>query len=257
MGSERENLVSRRDAFKPIAAAALASAAVIPAVANAQPSSELHTLWNKRRAIRPVYLQNRATLHAAEAALPWWAQTGPMYLAHDGTFTGIHVGWPAIRDLEPPKIAGASRLLRPSKYDLRADYDQTCRMSGDSPEARASYAARLRQFRTRRREQKAEEQKLGLPELEKRNEAIIDGLVAINTVIESLPDQTADAIAASLMIELNYEASLRDNTGVNMQGIARALRILLPSLTGNIAADAADLLDNPETPITERMAFVG
>jgi hypothetical protein len=257
MGSERENLVSRRDAFKPIAAAAFAGAAVIPAVANAQGSSELHTLWNKRRAIRPVNLQSKAALKAAEAALPWWAQTGPVYLAHDGTHTGIHVGWPAIRELEAPKTEGAVRLLRPSQYDLRKEYDQHCGIWGDSPSARARYRDKLREFAVRRREQKAEEQKLGLPELETRNEAIVDGLVAVNDAIESLPDQTADAIAASLMIELNYEASLRDNTGINMQGIARALRILLPSLTGNIAADAADLLDNPETPITERMAFIG
>jgi hypothetical protein len=47
MGSERQTLVSRRAAFKPIAAAALASAAVIPAVA-AQ-SSELASLIEAHR----------------------------------------------------------------------------------------------------------------------------------------------------------------------------------------------------------------
>jgi hypothetical protein len=37
----------------------------------------------------------------------------------------------------------------------------------------------------------------------------------------------------------------------------RPLRILQPSLTGDIAADVADLSDNPDTPITERMAWIG
>jgi hypothetical protein len=39
------------------------------------------------------------------------------------------------------------------------------------------------------------------------------------------------------------------------EALMSALRILQPSLTGNIAADAADLLDNPDTPITERIAW--
>jgi hypothetical protein len=59
------------------------------------------------------------------------------------------------------------------------------------------------------------------------------------------------------MIELNYEADTRDTTGCNIQGIGGALRIMLPSLTGNIAVDAADLLNNPDTKITERMAWIG
>jgi hypothetical protein len=49
MGSERENLVSRRDAFKPIAAAALASAAVIPAVATAAENPDAALLDLVRR----------------------------------------------------------------------------------------------------------------------------------------------------------------------------------------------------------------
>jgi hypothetical protein len=90
-----------------------------------------------------------------------------------------------------------------------------------------------------------------------RHEGIFEVLQATNDAIEELPDQTADAVAASLMIELNYEANTQDDTGCNIQGIASALRRLLPSLTGSIAADAADLLDNPGTPITERAAWIG
>jgi hypothetical protein len=261
MGTERSNLVSRRAAFKPIAAAAFASAAVIPAIATAQPSSELHALWNKRRAIRPIYLQSKASIKAAENALPWWAQVGPMYLAHDGTFTGIDVGWPAIRELEPPKMPGSILLLRPSKYHLRKDYDQLCMFWGEpgrvSPKLRASYAKKLLRLRIRLREQAAERVKVGLPAIETRHDAIMEELSAINDAIEALPDQTADAVAASLMIELGYDVRLRDGTAEAIEKIARPLRVLLPSLTGSIAADVADLLDNPDTPITERMALIG
>jgi hypothetical protein len=82
-------------------------------------------------------------------------------------------------------------------------------------------------------------------------------MFAVASAIEALPDRSADAVAASLLIGFNLEANTRDNTACNIQGIAGALRIMLPSLTGNIAADAADLLDNPDPPITERAAWIG
>jgi hypothetical protein len=163
MTREQENLVSRRQAFKPIAAAAAASAVGVPAIANAQPSPELHALWNRRRAIRPIYLESQARIAAAEATLPWWAQVGPMYLAHDGTFSGTVVGWPAIRDMEPPTIVGAVRLLRPSKYDLRKDYDTLRRFLGDSAGSRASYRAKLRKLSLRLREQEPNGKRRGCP----------------------------------------------------------------------------------------------
>ena len=56
---------------------------------------------------------------------------------------------------------------------------------------------------------------------------------------------------------MNYETLRSATTQEALSGIERALRILLPQLTGNIAADVADLLDNPDAPITERMAWIG
>lgn len=37
---------------------------------------------------------------------------------------------------------------------------------------------------------------------------------------------------------------------------SKLLAMLLPHLTGNIAADVRDLLENPKAPITKRMAWV-
>ena len=248
---------SRRAILAGLSVATVALAPAASAALAAAGSQELHALWNKRAALRPVYLESQARIAAAEAALPWWAKAGPSRLYSDGTMRGDPIGWPAIRDMEPPKIEGAYRLLRPSKYDLRDDYEAHCRFWGESPAARARYRDKLRKLAVRCREKEAEYTKAGLPDLEKRHEAIVDEMFAIAKAVEALPDRSPDAVAASLMIELNYEASLHDNTGVNIQGIAGALRILLPSLTGNIAVDVADLLDNPDTPIIERNAWIG
>ena len=45
---------------------------------------------------------------------------------------------------------------------------------------------------------------------------------------------------------VNFEAHLRESTASNIEAIADTLRALRPHLTGNIAADVADLLDNAE-----------
>jgi hypothetical protein len=82
-------------------------------------------------------------------------------------------------------------------------------------------------------------------------------LLAINDAIENLPDPSPDAVAACLLVEMNYETLRSATTQEALSGIERALRILLPQLAGNIAADVADLLDNPDAPITERMAWIG
>jgi hypothetical protein len=242
-----------------LAGLSVATVALAPAViaAPSAGSQELHALWNKRRALRPVYLESQARIAAAEAALPWWARSGPSRLYSDGTISGEISGWPAIRDMQPPKIEGALKFLRPSKADLRADYDALRSFHGDSPARRASYRDALRKLAIRKREQRAEEEKVELPALEKQHDAILDEMFAVASAIEALPDRSADAVAASLLIGFNLEANTRDNTGCNIQGIEGALRIMLPSLTGNIAADAADLLDNPDTPITERAAWIG
>jgi hypothetical protein len=220
-------------------------------------SQELHALWNKRRALRPVLLENAAQCAAATAALPWWAKPGPSRLFSDGTISGPISNWPAIRDLKPPTIEGAFRLLRPSAAVLKDEYEAATRFSGrDTPARRASYSAALQRFEARKREQRAEEAKAGLTALEKQRDALFDDLFAISKAIEALPDRTPDAVAASLLMEFNLEATTRDNTGCNIQGIAGALRIMLPCLTGNIAADAADLLDNPDSPVADRMAWI-
>jgi hypothetical protein len=121
--------------------------------------------------------------------------------------------------------------LRPTLSDLQGDYQALCQFWGDSPERRARYRTKLRALAIRRREQKAEREKVGLPALHKAYEAAAKHMLRLNRAITGLSDCTP--------------------------GIAGALRIMRPHLTGNIAADAADLLDNPDAPITERMAWVG
>jgi hypothetical protein len=244
---------SRRAVLAGVTVALLA----LPPAANAAPaaeSSELHALWNARRELRDAYLGATARVEAAEKAMPWWAQPGPQLLASDGTFTAREVGWPAIQGNKPPERLGSVYNVRPTPTDLRTHYLNG--IWGDTPKTRAAYRNALRALALRRREQKAERAKVGLDDLEKQRDGIADRISDIRDAITNLRDTSADAVAASLMIGLVWTGHTRDSTGANIEGIDGALRLLLPSLTGNIAADAADLLDNPDTPITERMAWV-
>lgn len=59
------------------------------------------------------------------------------------------------------------------------------------------------------------------------------------------------------MVGLNFEISTPDTTQNNIAAIQSTLRALRPYLTGNIAVDVADLLDSPDTSITERLASIG
>jgi hypothetical protein len=205
--------------------------------------------------LRGTYLEAEARTAAAESAMPWWAQPGPQLLASDGTFTGREVGWPAIAGRKPPERLGSFYNVRPTPTDLRTHYLNG--IWGDTPKTRIAYRKALRALALRRREQKAERAQVGLDDLEKLRDGIAERISDIGHAITNLRDTSADAVAASLMIGLLLTGYTRDNTSANIEGIEGALRILRPSLTGNIAADAADLLDNPETPITERAAWIG
>jgi hypothetical protein len=223
--------------------------------APAAESSELHALWNARRELRSAYLAAAARAAAAEKAMPWWAQPGPQLLASDGTFTGREVGWPAIAGRKPPERLGSFYNVRPTPTDLRTHYLNG--IWGDTPKTRIAYRKALRALALRRREQKAERAKVALDELEKQRDGIAERISDITDAITNLRDTSADAIAASLMIGLLWTDHTRDDTSANIEGIEGALRIMLPSLTGGIAVDVADLLDNPDAPITERTAWIG
>jgi hypothetical protein len=75
---------------------------------------------------------------------------------------------------------------------------------------------------------------------------------AINDMIEFDPD----TLAAKLMVGLTLTSHSYDDTRTSCEGIRSALHAMRPHLTGNIAVDVADLLDNPDTPISERMFWV-
>lgn len=219
-------------------------------------SERLHALWNERRALRPARLELYALIEAAEAAMPWWAKPGPEFLGHDGSFEGREVGWPAVRELQPPEREGAVRLVRPSPYTLQEDHRRWCTISGDTPATRAAYRKKLRALVIRKREQQSERDKVGLDALNDRVDAISDHIIRLSDEIDDLPDTSPDALAARLLGGLNFKIDTRDKTAINMAPIKSTLWALRPYLTGNIAVDVADLLDNPDSPITDRVAMI-
>jgi hypothetical protein len=230
-----------------------------PASALGGSSSAVHDLWNERRALRPVSRDLEERIEEATAKMPWWAQEGPDLLKHDGTFIGSIVGWPAIQDMEPPS-QGAYRLIRPSPMNLRKDYDRWISVWGRPPgtdaSARQQYVKNLRALALRRRQQNIERAKVGRDELEARYDNTRDHVLDLNVAIEGLSGFHPDALAAKLLVGLHWTASTADSTGSNCESLRPTLEALRPHLSGNIAADVADLLDNPEAPLTERMAWV-
>lgn len=219
-------------------------------------SEGLHRRWNERRSLRSASRETAARIDAAEAALPWWAKAGPKYLNHDGSFSGAELGWPAIRDLQPPTHEGAVRLLRPSPTSLKEDHRRWCTIAGNTPATRAVYRKKLRALAIRKRERQAERDKVGLDALCNDQDAISDEIIRLSRAIDDLPDTSPDALAARLLVGLNFHMDARDTAQNNIGAIESTLRVLRPYLTGNIAVDVADLLDNPDSPITYRLASI-
>ena len=94
--------------------------------------------------------------------MPWWARPGHSML-HDGELAGEEVNWPAIQGMEPSPHRGVFRLIRPGLRDLREHYDFVVRNFPKSASALALYRKNLRELATRRRAQREEERKAGLP----------------------------------------------------------------------------------------------
>ena len=246
--------LSRRSLLQSIPGAA--SAIAVPAVAvQAAPlaSAELHDLWNKRRALRAVMLNAAKAHDAAYDAMPWWAQVGPSYLLHDGTLSGPASAWPAIVEMEPSKTFGAMRRIRFSPADLKQQFTSGINSGSHAigPHRRA-----LRALALRVRAQKIERARYNIEALGRQTDAVGDQIDALTQAIIAHGNQSADAIAARLLIGFAFSARSDLTTKQNTVGISDALLLLRPKLTGNIAADVADLLDNPNAPSSERMAWM-
>lgn len=236
------------------AAPALALAAAVPALAvPVNDQEQADALWRQYRKTALAAATAAADHSRAEAALPIWARPGPRYINSSGEFVDQVSCWPMIPNPLPPEIAGAFRLVRPSPVSIKEDFELACRISGPSvrPRARAFYRAKMRAFIARRRQQKEEEARVGLPEIDARLEALSDQRHEIRDRLRDLP-RAPNAVAALILLDVTCDASRDDDVILNKKAAGpTALRFLLPLLSGQIAEDVASVLANPSRPAGE------
>jgi hypothetical protein len=238
----RTQPISRR-AFA--AGLALAPVGGLPAVA-AGPlfdarARALCELWQEWLSLGEMIASLGAKRDAAYGALPAWAKSGPKYLKHDGTFSGPVVRWPMDVTAAPPERKETFRLVRPSPEDHRRCYEMS-ESWGNPSEAKKAYVAALRRLARRRMDQRAEERKVGLPELDRESDALCERYSNLARAILDLVDDSADATAAKLLIALCLTEDYDSLPDVIPGLYGAPLKALQPHLTGRIAIDVGSLL---------------
>lgn len=186
--------------------------------------------------------------HAAADLLPWWAKPGPEYLLADGTMTGSIVDWPAIEGLTPPNRPGVFRQIRPSRTSLEERWTNP----GAGPDGRRHLDLALAQLDARKAAQRAEEERLGLPAINRILEQLLAAHFEAKWKVYDLPPVTPMIVAAQLMIDCieNVEPNEAPARSADVETAILRLRNVLPYLSGRLVGDAAIFLGNVEQPFS-------
>lgn len=233
---------TRRAVLTGLAAAPIAGR--LASVRAAQPDTktvDIASLWGEWISLDQQIEDAYARYAAARDALPFWAKPGPQYICADGAFDGPEVGWPLDVTVEPPKFSGARRIARLSTYDLRVEFHRYAGWAGEA-QAKKIYILRLRKLAKLRKAQRAEQQKLGLKELEVALDVLLDRRYDLTSEILNSSDCSINAAAAKLVVAIWFEASPPRLEGMPLNHFTAPLESLAPHLTGQIATDVARLL---------------
>ncbi|GGC68331.1 hypothetical protein [Chelatococcus reniformis] len=211
-------------------------------------TADIDQLWLQ---LLDAAAQSRAAssaYHCAASALPWWAAFGPKYLAAEGVEPPADMcGWPAIQDLEPPENQHAYKLLRPGRDDIER-HRLNSEMLVGKKRAQAVYERHMAALDARLAAQKAEEDKVGLPELDRAFDAAAERIFGIEGQIEALPPNLERVVALTL-INLQHEADQKrcfDDWEERTSFVA--LEALLPFISGPVAETARDLVEHTDRP---------
>jgi hypothetical protein len=219
----------------------IATTVAVPALAAPGASrTEIDDLYAERTELAA---QSRALVEAyraAEAAMPWWAQTGcePR--------TGAFSGWPAICDEDGNPSTRFVRQ-RPSPIDIRKDCEELLRYLGEDKRAavRGEYRHRMRELIARLRLQREEKRKVRLPDLEAQLEAIGDQIFDFDDRLQKFevpPEHMPQKAAAVLLITSHLDHHGDRSLGTSVLATLDALR---PFLTGLISGHAEYAAANP------------
>jgi len=253
------------------ARAAAVDGACRAVVAVAVAEAQVEALWlDMREAAR-----RRTAAYDEEArlyeTLPWWAKDGPGLLRDDGSFVmDGNVGWPAIEGPHAFKSDTNVELLwphaviniRPSPSDLAERWRRSAATKlpaghPDRRQARARHRGEVRALVARIRRQRQLKVAAGIDAIGVQCEALNERIWELEDEVEAIAATTPNAMAsaASLLIALKYVTSAHDGPISTMPDglhyVAHVLRFLRPSLFGPLAADVAELLDNPERSVQE------
>jgi hypothetical protein len=237
-----------------VSVASVASASLAPEIASSEPAvwsaspgadERLFALWRRYRAADEALFTASEESNAARDLLPPWAKPGSLHIDQDGMPFGPRVGFPLIElsseeiaDL--PGIGTEVRMTRPSPTFIENGYSFYRRTRGleKAEEWLQSMEGRQNDARARTG---AEEAKLNIPALHQAWLVASQEHGKIEEEIRSFAPVTPNSIAALILVE-------NQDSGVGVDDWApRLLHALRTQLTGVIAEEAAELIDNAYT----------
>ncbi|MET4493490.1 hypothetical protein [Bradyrhizobium sp. LA7.1] len=196
--------------------------------------------------------------------LPNWAKEGPRSINGAGEFSQETSAWPEIENVGLPPFPSAWRVIRPSPFEVKADFEQYVRIFGQPSSAgyqafrenaRAKMRARMRTIVARLRERRRLQEEIGLAAAERGIGLAIDGIVAADSALQYLQD-SPDKRAAIIMMRVSDDceriATIEgDFQCATMFIAAIALEQMLPDLSGLIQEHASFFVSNPTVPLAE------
>lgn len=227
-------------------------AAVLPGAASTT-SSDIDGLWRAFLLARGADTVALRAVEAAEAQLPWWAVSGPSHVNHRGILCGDISHWPARQEYRLPSN-GAWVRIRQSRLDAISGFEHDRRVLGEEP-ARRAFA----EFEDRLAARDRERRLVCLDVLTQRLEQLGDRMYDHQQSILTLQPSSLAILAAQIMtatVTNEFTYATAENSD-QMSLAAVALRGLLPHLSGDIAQDAAEFVDNPDRRLDQMRASVG
>ena len=235
-----------------LAAFAGAGAALgLPKAARAMPAagsaSDFAPLWLAFLRAQGALSAIMHAQDAAEARLPWWVKPGPSKIDHEGNPCGPVSSSLAKQDVALPE-AGCHKRIRFGAADIEAHYRSFFGPPSLQAIALANRDKDLAELNERKAAAQAERAKVGLHDLEDQWELAADVLNKTEEAIRAC--HGLDALAAQILLAVGLRCGL-DETAQEDSALevgAVALAGLLPHLSGDLAADAAEVAQNPTRP---------
>jgi hypothetical protein len=222
-----------------------------------------NTHWAERQFRVDQLARLSKAYDAAYENLPAWAKSGPERIDTEGNLCGPVINWPQAENVEPAKIG--ERIVRPSIWQAREDFEFAARVFARSPASREKYRAAMRQsiraVVARLRERRRLNDEIGITALEHGMDEACRAICAAEDSIAAL-EPSSNSTAALLMAKLSHDCCRHDAAApLGFEGAPGyceamsmalvALRGLLPGLSGLIREHAAFYVGSSALPLSD------